>query len=134
MGLGGWGQLATLEHAILGHLRRPPAGFEAASRLHFAFRREAILATARRWQREGRAQRELGGTAAGGGGGVGGLSAAFGVGGGGGASADFAPRMDGLIEAFERELPLAAVVTALGDEERGGAGSPAARGGGGEPA
>lgn len=46
-------QLATLQHAILAHVRSAPVGFEALVQRHFALKRGAIMAAVERWGREG---------------------------------------------------------------------------------
>lgn len=47
-------RLDTLRHAIIGHIRDPPRGFEEVSRRHFAMCRQRIVAQARRWTLEAR--------------------------------------------------------------------------------
>ena len=42
-------RLATLRHAIIAQIKRPPVGFEEVSRKHFSMCRSRLLVQARRW-------------------------------------------------------------------------------------
>ena len=45
-------RLATLRHAVVAHLRRPPLGFEEVTKRHFSMCRKRLLIQARRWMIE----------------------------------------------------------------------------------
>mmetsp|Transcript_354 Transcript_354/g.758 ORF Transcript_354/g.758 Transcript_354/m.758 type:complete len:270 (+) Transcript_354:1554-2363(+) len=45
-------QLATLQHAILGYIRKVPDGFEEAVQLHFFMKKASILSLLKKWREE----------------------------------------------------------------------------------
>uniref|UniRef100_A0A7S0EJ03 UBC core domain-containing protein n=1 Tax=Hanusia phi TaxID=3032 RepID=A0A7S0EJ03_9CRYP len=56
-------QLATLQHAILGYLRKVPDGFEEAIQLHFYMMKASIMSLVKRWREEAEKFREEHGAA-----------------------------------------------------------------------